>query len=562
MSQTRFLRLLFWINGAVPGLLLAWDAWHRQLGANAVNEAIRTTGLIGLIFLTLSLVVTPLRQLLRWNELVAIRRPLGLWGFYYSCVHLSLYIGLDRALDLGSTVSEVLSRRYLQVGIAAILLMIPLALTSTDMMVRRLGATRWKRLHRMAYVVVGAGILHYFLLVKSDVRQPLAFAGVAGSLLMIRAGRHYLDLSRAAKRNQTAAVGPMHRARSSTFKGLLKVARISQETPDVRTFRFVDPAGGDLPFKYEPGQYLVLTQGTGADRVVRCYTIASSPTQNAFCEITVKREPQGASSRRLHDSVRTGDLLQVTAPLGKFTFTGDSQSRVVLIAGGVGITPLMSMTRALTDRCWNGRIDFLVAARTQTSLIFRQELAALAARVPQLHVHEILSQADDDPSWTGERGQLTSDVLQRLVPDWSQTPVFLCGPQPMMDAVSATLRRIGVPEDQLHTEAFVSATQLAASSNGTVAGTSPAHVSAAVTFTRSKRQITAEPGRTVLEAAEDEGLALPHECRSGICGLCKLRLTSGRVDMRSGDALSAAEARAGYILTCQSHALEDLVIEG
>ena len=149
MSKAKFYKTLVWVNGAIPGLMLAWDAYYGRLGANAVNDALRTTGLLALIFFMLSLLVTPLRRVTKWNELVAVRRPLGLWGFYYVCIHLAIYVGLDRALNLTSTVEEILSRRYLQVGFFAVLLLTPLAITSSDSMVRRLGGKRWKLLHRL-----------------------------------------------------------------------------------------------------------------------------------------------------------------------------------------------------------------------------------------------------------------------------------------------------------------------------------------------------------------------------------------------------------------------------
>lgn len=565
MSTARFYKLTIWVNGAVPGLILAWDAYQGRLGANPINDAIRTTGLIALTFLAVSLGVTPLRRLTGWNDLLAVRRPFGLWGFYYACVHLSLYVGLDRAMDLGSTVEELLMRRYLQVGLAAVLLMVPLALTSTDTMVRRLGPRRWKALHRLAYVVVIAGVLHYFLLVKSDIRQPLAFAGVVGLLFSARGARHYWDLRQAAQR-RPATPKPGARPKSSFWRGELVVARIFDETPSVRTFRLVAPDGGPLPFDHLPGQYLTLQQQIGGQRVTRCYTIASPPSRRAYCEISVKREPKGLSSGNLHDHVREGEPLRIGAPGGNFFFAGTGAKHVVLIAGGVGVTPLMSIIRYLTDACWPGRIDFLFSVRTREEIIFHDELRALAARFPNLHMHVILSQAENDPGWSGERGHLSAKVMKHWVADWSSPNVYLCGPKPMMDAVSQLVKELGVPEESLHTEAFISAAALVglatapdarSDADGSLAG----GVEAIIRFAKSRTSTVATPGQTVLEAAEEAGVDIPYECRSGICGQCKVRLESGRVVMEVEDALAAAEKQAGYILCCQSLALEDLVVQ-
>jgi len=137
----------------------------------------------------------------------------------------------------------------------------------------------------------------------------------------------------------------------------LRVARIFQETVDVKTFRLVACHAGAIPFSYLPGQFLTLTLPTGEKPIRRSYTISSSPTQGYYCEITVKREDKGAGSRYLHDTVKEGDTLEVQAPSGKFIFTGKEADGVVLIGGGVGITPMMSIARALTDMSWSGDTD-------------------------------------------------------------------------------------------------------------------------------------------------------------------------------------------------------------
>lgn len=142
------------------------------------------------------------------------------------------------------------------------------------------------------------------------------------------------------------------------------MVRIIQETPDVRTFRLASPDGTRLPFNYLPGQHLFLSLQIAGKRVNRTHTIASSPARPAYCELTIKREEIGLASRHLHDTLREGDMLDVSAPAGRFTFDGTQSTSIVLIAGGVGITPLMSILRYLTDQSWKGDIHFLYCART------------------------------------------------------------------------------------------------------------------------------------------------------------------------------------------------------
>ena len=189
MNNINYLRNLVLLNSSVPLVILGWDAFQGQLGANSVNYALHVTGILSLVFLFLSLAATPLRWATGWGGWIAFRRSLGLFGFLYAVLHVAIYVGLDRALSLSSTLQEVWLRRYLQIGTAAVFLMVPLALTSTDGMIRWIGAKRWKKLHRIAYVVAALGVIHYYMLVKSDVRQPIAFGVVLTGLLGARAVR-------------------------------------------------------------------------------------------------------------------------------------------------------------------------------------------------------------------------------------------------------------------------------------------------------------------------------------------------------------------------------------
>jgi len=182
-NDLRFARLLVLVNCAVPAALLGWDAWHHQLGANPVNFAILTTGLMALIFLLLTLTVTPLRKITGLNWLIFSRRTLGLYAFFYASLHFLIFFSLDRGFSIPGTLTEMVKRKYLIVGGTGLLVMVPLAVTSTNAMIKRLGGKRWRALHRLAYVAAIAGVIHYYMQVKADVRQPLAFAAVLAVLL-------------------------------------------------------------------------------------------------------------------------------------------------------------------------------------------------------------------------------------------------------------------------------------------------------------------------------------------------------------------------------------------
>ena len=185
-SNIRFAKLLVLINGAVPLVLLGWDAWHHHLGANPPNFAILTSGLMALIFLVLTMAVTPVRKVTGWNWLLSFRRMLGLYAFFYACVHFLLFFSLDRSFSISSTVAEMARRKFLIVGSIGLLVMAPLAITSTNGMIKRLGGKRWRALHRLAYVAAAAGAVHYYMQVKADVRQPTVFAAILVLLLGYR----------------------------------------------------------------------------------------------------------------------------------------------------------------------------------------------------------------------------------------------------------------------------------------------------------------------------------------------------------------------------------------
>jgi glycine betaine catabolism B len=185
-NDIHFAKLLVLVNCAVPATLLGWDAWHHKLGANPVNCAILTTGLMALIFLMLTLAVTPLRKITGLNWLISFRRMLGLYAFFYVCAHFLIFFSLDRGFSASSTLHEIIKRKYLWLGITGLLVMVPLAVTSTNAMIKRLGGKRWRTLHRLAYVAAVAGVIHYYMQVKADVRQPLAFATVLAILLGYR----------------------------------------------------------------------------------------------------------------------------------------------------------------------------------------------------------------------------------------------------------------------------------------------------------------------------------------------------------------------------------------
>lgn len=190
------------LTGAlVPLLDVLFGAATGGLGPNAISEALNRLGLVALVLLIAGLTLTPLRLLFGWTWPGRIRRWVGNLAFTYALLHLLTYALVDQGLDLRAISEDVTQRPFILIGSVAFVLLIPLAVTSTDAMVKRLGYLRWKRLHRLAYVATGLGALHFFLKVKADVTEPVIYAAVIASLFAIR-GLEVLRSARARRRRE------------------------------------------------------------------------------------------------------------------------------------------------------------------------------------------------------------------------------------------------------------------------------------------------------------------------------------------------------------------------
>jgi ferredoxin-NADP reductase/ferredoxin len=220
------------------------------------------------------------------------------------------------------------------------------------------------------------------------------------------------------------------------WQGKLVLAETEEVTHNVKTFRFKSPNGAEVPFDYLPGQFLTLHVAPEGIPTKRSYTIASTPTWRDRIEITVKREDHGFVSRWLHDVLQPGDEVEIEAPNGAFYFTGKEAESVVLIGGGVGITPMMSVARYLTETGWPGMVHLILGFRTPADFIFRDEIAALQARNLRLRVSVTMSRPDGE-GWNGRQGQIDAALLSQTVPDLASQSAHICGPPPMMDAVKA-----------------------------------------------------------------------------------------------------------------------------
>jgi len=359
---------------------------------------------------------------------------------------------------------------------------------------------------------------------------------------------------------ESAAVPASAQPATANWRGQLRVGNISTETPGVKTFRLLPSTRNHLlPFKFVPGQFLNVAFSIGGARMNRSYSISSSPTQREYVELTIKREPRGAVSRHIDDLLKVGDLIEVGGPVGKFTFDGTEAESIVLIAAGVGITPMVSITRYLTERSWPGNIFFIYACRTPADFIFENEIAALQQRNPKLRV-AVTSTKAEGTDWKGSRGRITEQLLTETVPDLVSRRIHICGPPAMMEATKAILTEIGVPPDQVKSELF-GATKPSPAAVGTTAKPSSPATGPLVTFSKNSKSSKIREGQTVLELSEELAIGIEFSCRIGTCGVCKVKMTSGEVAMAVDDALDADDKTNGIILACQAIPKGDIAVE-
>ncbi len=174
----RVLKVLVFLLSLGPVAVLTWKGFHDLLGANPIDVITRTTGRWTLIFLLVTLAITPLRRLSGMPWLIRFRRMVGLYAFFYGCLHLMTYVWLDKFFDVHEMLHDIVKRRFITAGLTAWALMLPLALTSTTGWIRRLGGKRWQKLHRLIYFSAAAGVIHFIWLVKADLRKPLTYGAI------------------------------------------------------------------------------------------------------------------------------------------------------------------------------------------------------------------------------------------------------------------------------------------------------------------------------------------------------------------------------------------------
>jgi len=346
----------------------------------------------------------------------------------------------------------------------------------------------------------------------------------------------------------------------------LKVKEIEKETEEASTIHFWHPLNEVVA--YRPGQFLTLLLPFEDKKVRRSYSMSSSPYTDVSLAITIKRVPGGFASNYLLDTIKEGDVLEAMEPSGNFfPKQEDDQTRqVVFIGAGSGVTPLFSMIKSILMVEQESEVFLLYGSRNEDSIIFKAKINALQSKYGnRFQVAHTLSQPSDE--WTGETGRLNKThilkILEKLPAlEKSTAEYFLCGPDDLMEEAHRALAILAVPENKIRKESFL-----------TAATTHSGEVTMEEDDTLKTREITlfyegteyklaVKPHETVLEAALNMDIDLPYSCQAGMCTACLGRCVSGKVQLDEEDALSEAELKEGFILTCVSHPMsDDVVIE-
>ncbi|MEQ1907983.1 MAG: iron-sulfur cluster-binding domain-containing protein [Vicinamibacterales bacterium] len=342
-------------------------------------------------------------------------------------------------------------------------------------------------------------------------------------------------------------------------KGFVQVSvmAVFDETPDIKTFRLARPEG----FNFTAGQFLTVRLRTDGREHVRCYSISSSPSASGYAEISVKRI--GHVSSALHASLRPGSLLTVRAPAGSFLYPTDDERPLVLLAGGVGITPLMSMLRYSVEADPGRPVTLFYSVRRAADVAFKDELTLLSKR--NAHVRIFIAISDDIPEPGQFPGFISQELVTTTVPDVAHAVCLICGPPPMMTAMTSMLTSVGVPNSQIRFEVFQAAVAVASRPDTVmhsplVSDTAVGETSHDVSFERSHRRTTITDAQTLLEAAEACGAEIPSLCRAGVCGTCRTRVLSGETHC-SSSVLDDEDRAAGYVLACVTQVASHCSVE-
>ena len=337
----------------------------------------------------------------------------------------------------------------------------------------------------------------------------------------------------------------------------LVVREIVPETAEANSIRFEIPPALRDAFAFKAGQHLTLRATIEGEEVRRNYSLCTAPAESDWM-VTVKRIGGGLFSNWVGDALKAGDTVEVMVPHGSFTteFSAANKRHLVGIAGGSGITPVMSLIKTLLREEPHSRFTLLYGNRDSSSVIFLEALAGLKDKhLGRLEIYHFLDAEEQDIELFN--GMLSRERLEEaigsLVPDAAQVEGwFICGPGPMMDAAEGALLDRNVPKERIHIERFTAdRPPQAVAQEMAQLQTQAEGVTVAVTLDGRTRRVPFTAGN-ILDSARAAGMPAPFACKAGVCATCRAKVTKGKVEMAVHYGLTDEEVAEGYVLTCQS----------
>ncbi|MGR8931887.1 MAG: FAD-binding oxidoreductase [Gammaproteobacteria bacterium] len=353
----------------------------------------------------------------------------------------------------------------------------------------------------------------------------------------------------------------IHPVGRSSLESQLTLVSLYDETPDTKTFRFADQTG--WIFDYWPGQYLTLSLVIDGRDYKRSYSIASSPSRPGFVEITVKRVPNGVVSNWLSDNLQIGDEVTVKRPYGKFSCMPHIPKKILFLAAGSGVVPIISMLRWLTDTGVRADIQLLLSFRSPKDIIYRNELELMVAR--HSNVRMVITLTADQIAghdWPGLTERINKQMLQQAIPDPADRTVFLCGPDAFMAGCKKDLLELNVPNKNLCCESFnvnnpaINSDHACASS-----GLRKSTGNYRVKFAKSGKTIASDGQLSLLELAEKAVVALDYECHHGDCGVRMIKCLKGKVEMTEQAEIGEIDRKKGWIYSCSAYPCSNVVLD-
>jgi glycine betaine catabolism B len=338
------------------------------------------------------------------------------------------------------------------------------------------------------------------------------------------------------------------------------------ETLDTSTFRLGRLDG--RPFDYLAGQYITISAEINGQNYKRSYSLASTPTRPGYLELTVKRDPNGGVvSNWLNDSLKVGDTLDIKGPFGKFTCARAASPKILFLAAGSGIVPIMSMLRWLTDTQACADVAILLSFRTRYDIIFSDELNMIATRHSNIKLHITLTKEPLSYSqWPGLSGRICEKMIADCVPDVLERAVYLCGPDGFMVDNKQHLQNLGVPYCQLRFESFTvnaSKTPEQADPQHSTVGRPTRNQTGChrIRFAKSGKTVTADGAITLLDLAEKSGITINHECRAGNCGECMVKCLKGSIEMTGQAEIDDIDRKKGWVYACCAYPVSNAVFD-